>query len=168
MITLRTMVHLAVGITASVAPLPAAFAAVPQRDAAPTVMIDSGTIEGKMTETGVEAFLGIPYAAPPVRNLRWRAPQPVAPWNTVYHADRFGPQCPQPQRNTQANHYSGAEVTSEDCLYVNVWAKPGANQWGGGAWFLLGETRPEGRAGHRLYSRRCLFHRLGQCTALQR
>ncbi|MEH3105758.1 MAG: carboxylesterase family protein [Sphingomonas fennica] len=68
---------------------------------------------------------GVPYAAPPVRDLRWREPGPVQAWDGIRHADRFGPQCIQPLRDARANQYSGAEVMSEDCLTLNVWAMPG-------------------------------------------
>lgn len=91
----------------------------------PRAAITSGTLEGRALPSGVNAYLGIPYAAPPVRELRWREPQPVKAWEGTYHADRFGPQCMQPQRGILTNQYSGAEITSEDCLYLNVWAKPG-------------------------------------------
>lgn len=92
---------------------------------APVVTLDSGRVEGVILASDSQAWLGIPYAAPPVRDLRWKDPQPVAPWRGTYHADRFGPQCTQPQRNVMVNQYSGAEITSEDCLYLNVWARPG-------------------------------------------
>jgi len=94
---------------------------------APIAQTDSGRIAG-VAQAGVDAFLGIPYAAPPVRELRWRDPQPVKPWSGMFNADRFAPQCTQPQRSGETNQYSGAEVTSEDCLYLNVWAKPGARK----------------------------------------
>lgn len=94
----------------------------------PRTTIDAGAIEGIKTPSGMNAFLGIPYAAPPVRDLRWRDPQPVASWKGVYHADRYGPQCLQPQRGINTNQYSGAEQTSENCLFLNVWAKPGARK----------------------------------------
>ncbi|MBC2653581.1 carboxylesterase/lipase family protein [Novosphingobium aerophilum] len=90
-----------------------------------TVRIDTGPVEGRTLSSGVTAYLGIPYAAPPVRELRWREPQPVQPWTDVFHADRFGPQCMQPQRNPLGNQYSGAEITSEDCLTLNVWTRSG-------------------------------------------
>ncbi|AOH84981.1 hypothetical protein AWL63_14475 [Sphingomonas panacis] len=96
--------------------------------AAPAVVTDAGRLDGIKTASGVDAYLGIPYAAAPVRDLRWRDPQPVRAWTGTYHADRYGPQCMQPQRNLNTNQYSGAEVTSEDCLYLNVWAKPGAKK----------------------------------------
>uniref|UniRef100_UPI0035C72B4D carboxylesterase/lipase family protein n=1 Tax=Sphingobium sp. TaxID=1912891 RepID=UPI0035C72B4D len=87
----------------------------------PHVTLDQGTIEGIALSSGGQAYLGIPYAAPPVRDLRWRDPQPAARWNGTYHADHYAPQCMQPQRGLMTNQYSGAEVTSEDCLYLNVW-----------------------------------------------
>ncbi|MDR6707393.1 MULTISPECIES: carboxylesterase/lipase family protein [unclassified Novosphingobium] len=104
------------------APVSAASAApVPP----PAAMTEGGRVEGVHLASGVQAFLGIPYAAPPVRDLRWKDPQPVAAWQGIYHADRHAPQCMQPQRNLRANQYSGAEITSEDCLYLNVWTRPG-------------------------------------------
>lgn len=93
----------------------------------PIAQTDSGQIAG-LAHAGVDAFMGVPYAAPPVRELRWRHPQPVKPWSGTINADRFAPQCTQPQRSGETNQYSGAEVTSEDCLYLNVWAKPGARK----------------------------------------
>lgn len=118
---------LACMLLASVSP---AFAAQPTahppaKPSAPAVKIDSGPVEGTNLASGVQAFLGIPYAAPPVRDLRWKDPQPVSAWQSTYHADRYAPQCMQPQRNLRANQYSGAEITSEDCLYLNVWTRPG-------------------------------------------
>jgi para-nitrobenzyl esterase len=68
----------------------------------------------------------VPFAAPPIRELRWREPQPVQPWKGVYHADRFAPQCMQILRPMNINHYFGHEATSEDCLYLNIWAPPAA------------------------------------------
>lgn len=112
------------------------------------VVIDGGAISGKMLDSGVKAYFGIPYAAPPVRDLRWREPQPVSPWNGVYHADRMGPECIQVLRRHDINHYFGEEPTSEDCLYLNIWAsreaKSGAKLpvvvyiYGGG--FTLGSS----------------------------
>ncbi|HUJ44877.1 MAG TPA: carboxylesterase family protein [Opitutaceae bacterium] len=71
---------------------------------------------------GVREYLGVPYAAPPVGDLRWRPPQPVKAWTGVRAADRFSPACI--QRPTSPNNGSwnrGLIVTSEDCLYLNVW-----------------------------------------------
>lgn len=64
-----------------------------------TVRSDSGDISGVATSTpGIFVFRGIPYAAPPVGNLRWRAPQPVAKWTGVRKMDQFGSRCVQPLR----------------------------------------------------------------------
>ena len=79
-------------------------------------MLDSGEIAGVAAD-GVEAFLGIPYAAPPVGELRWRAPQPVTPWEGERKATSYGSDCSQ-----APNDIEKIQTTpSEDCLYVNVW-----------------------------------------------
>jgi para-nitrobenzyl esterase len=88
------------------------------------IRVDSGLVEGVTLASGVRAWLGIPQAAPPVRELRWRPPQPVPPWSGVLHAERQAPMCLQPVRSRTMNHYFGNEATSEDCLYLNVWAPP--------------------------------------------
>jgi para-nitrobenzyl esterase len=109
------------------------------------VAVDGGLVDGTGLASGTRAYLGIPFAAPPLRELRWKDPQPVAAWNGVYHADRFAPQCMQPSRGVMANQYSGAEITSEDCLYLNVWTAPGRSKapvivylYGGG--FFIGSA----------------------------
>jgi para-nitrobenzyl esterase len=95
------------------------------------VAIDSGRVAGKVLPSGVKAYLGMPFAAPPVRELRWREPQPVKAWNGIYNADRKMPECIQVLRPHNINHYFGEEPSSEDCLYLNVWepasAKAGSN-----------------------------------------
>lgn len=91
--------------------------ALPCAAAEDTVQIDSGWIHGK-TVGGVTAFLGIPYAAPPVGDLRWRAPQPVAPWKGVRETSAFGASAPQNMQLPQ----------SEDCLTLNVWRPAGASE----------------------------------------
>ncbi|MDP8982735.1 MAG: carboxylesterase family protein [Acidobacteriota bacterium] len=75
------------------------------------VKIDSGLVAG--SGTTVRAYKGIPFAAPPVGDLRWKAPQPVKPWSGVRVAKSFPMNCPQPQ------FVSGPQ--SEDCLGLNVW-----------------------------------------------
>lgn len=83
--------------------------------------IDSGQIEGVVVG-GVESFKGIPYAAPPVGNLRWRAPQPVEPWSGVRQAAEFGCDCTQAEGDFEPLRTTPAE----DCLFANVWRPQGA------------------------------------------
>jgi len=59
-----------------------------------TVSTDSGKVAG-VTQSGVESFKGVPFAAPPVGELRWRAPQPVKPWDGVRKADAYSADCMQ-------------------------------------------------------------------------
>ena len=90
------------------------------------VQIDSGALAGRILDSGVRAWLGVPFAQPPVRDLRWKEAQPIN-WKGVYNADRKMAQCPQVLRPHNINHYFGEEPTSEDCLYMNIWAPPGSN-----------------------------------------
>jgi para-nitrobenzyl esterase len=83
------------------------------------VQLDSGPIKG-IREADLWVFKGIPYAAPPVGELRWRPPQPVAPWKNVRVCDAFGPSCPQP--GAGGVFYLEVGPTAEDCLYLNVWS----------------------------------------------
>jgi len=105
------------------------------------VSIDTGRIQGS-TEAGVIAFKGIPFAAPPVGELRWRPPQPVAKWSGVRQATRFGHDCMQ-----VPSIFSNSPA--EDCLFVNVWTPQhhGRNLpvmvWiYGGAWVVGGSSLP--------------------------
>lgn len=102
----------------------AAAAQVVQQPAGEPVRTTAGLVAGKRLESGVRGWFGVPFAAPPVRELRWRDPQPVMPWAGVWNADRFAPQCMQPLRASDINHYFGEEPTSENCLYLNIWAPP--------------------------------------------
>jgi len=81
------------------------------------IPLNSGKIRG-VTQQGMQIYRGIPFAAPPVGNLRWKPPQPVAPWEGVRDCTAFGPACPQPK---QALMPINADGQSEDCLYLNVW-----------------------------------------------
>jgi para-nitrobenzyl esterase len=74
-----------------------------------TVAVEGGQVRS-VTQGGVEVWYGIPYAAPPVGDLRWRAPQPPLPWDGVLRAETYGPACTQPD----------VEFVSEDCLTLNV------------------------------------------------
>jgi para-nitrobenzyl esterase len=94
---------------------------------APTVNTASGTLRG-VKEGDVSIYKGIPYAAPPVGEYRWRPPQPVSPWEGVRDASEFGPNCA--QGGWGAAPGTIREGSSEDCLYLNLWTpagvKPGA------------------------------------------
>ena len=105
-----------------------------------TVKVDGGQIAG-VVAGGVRVFKGIPFAAPPVGELRWKPPQPVVPWAGVKNADTFGPQCVQTPYAPGSVYMMEPARQSEDCLYLNVWtsAKSGDRQpvmvWiHGGAW----------------------------------
>ena len=76
------------------------------------VQTDSGLVAGTEAQSGVKAYLGIPYARPPVGDLRWRAPQPIK-WSGVWNADRKGPECIQVLRPHNINHYFGEEPTAK-------------------------------------------------------
>ena len=83
-----------------------------------TIMIETGLIQGEAADNSdVTVFRGIPYAAPPVGENRWRPPQPPASWSGVRPAMQFGPRC------LQRGFAPGAQqvLSSEDCLYLNVW-----------------------------------------------
>ncbi len=88
------------------------------------ITVDGGLVSGTYLKSGLRAYFGIPFAAPPVRENRWRAPQPVEPWDGVLTANRMAPECVQRLRSSNSNHYFGEEAISEDCLYLNVWAPP--------------------------------------------
>jgi len=82
--------------------------------------VAQGTLEGLYsTVTDVQHYLGIPFAAPPVGNLRWRAPQPPASWEGVREAKAFGPRAVQKFIYDDMRFRSAG--VSEDCLYLNVW-----------------------------------------------
>ena len=107
----------------------ALFAGQPGRAMEPLagdpVATTAGALAGTRLPSGVKAYLGVPFAKPPVGELRWRAPQPLR-WTGVWNADRKGPECIQVLRPHDINHYFGEEPTGEDCLYLNIWAPPDA------------------------------------------
>ena len=82
------------------------------------VQLTSGQVSGAELDDNVTVFRGIPFAAPPVGDLRWKTPQPPIPWKGVRAADTFGPACMQ----------RGTRPMSEDCLYLNVWTKAESDQ----------------------------------------
>lgn len=85
----------------------------------PTVKTQNGIVEGVQEKTGIHAFKGVPFAAPPVGANRWKAPQPVQNWTGVLSTKQFGP------RGVQAPIFGDmgfrSNGMSEDCLYLNIW-----------------------------------------------
>ena len=125
------------------------------------VSTDKGQVQGYPgIEPGVVAFLGIPFGAAPVGELRWKAPQPVAPWQGVRDGKHFKPACIQasglPRYKNAAVDLAESPPASEDCLYLNVWtgaAAPGEKRpvmlWlYGGAYTDGGGNSPYQRGDH--------------------
>jgi len=87
-----------------------------------TVRVEGGEISGIAGKVpGVVAYESVPYAAPPVGNLRWRAPEAVVAWQGVRKADALPPMCMQAEADPKGAFYWGQTPASEDCLYLNVW-----------------------------------------------
>jgi len=99
-----------------------AFASPASDGTNPIVRTDDGFVRGMAAGT-VDEFLGLPYAAPPTGNLRWRSPAPPAAWDGVRDATQFGPSCPQ-VLDPKLNPELPPGAISEDCLYLNVYAPP--------------------------------------------
>jgi para-nitrobenzyl esterase len=106
----------------------ASFAAQP----ANVVRVEQGELAGKAVSGGITAFLGVPYAKPPVGDLRWRSPEPPEHWSGIRSATAFGPaavQSKNPENGPWDHHWHPDPPFVEDCLHLNVWtpAKAGAN-----------------------------------------
>lgn len=89
-------------------------------DKRPVVAAPAGTVEG-VVDAGTLAFKGLPYAAPPVGEGRWRAPAPAARWSGSRDASEFGSACVQPTPGPPSIYSAEVGVTSEDCLTLNIW-----------------------------------------------
>lgn len=102
-----------------------------------------GTVAG-ITDGAFHLWRGIPYAQPPVGPLRWRAPQPVEPWQGVRLADRFSAACWQNREFCEQLAGGDPGPLSEDCLYLNIWAPAERNEplpvmvWLHGGGFTMG------------------------------
>jgi para-nitrobenzyl esterase len=90
------------------------------RAAADIVTIEGGKVAGT-SDRGVRVFKGIPYAAPPVGELRWKPPQPAPVWPDVRDGSTFGAECPQTQYPETSIYVRPLQRQSEDCLFLNVW-----------------------------------------------
>ncbi len=140
----KTLVPLA-ALVLTVLSSVAAYAAITE-----PVRTDSGTLSGVAGDSPqVRVFKGVPFAAPPTGDLRWRPPQPVKAWTGTRAADKFSANCMQRQAGGGAfPPYGGdrsATEMSEDCLYLNVYTTAG-----------VGKRPP---AGHGLDSRRRVHER---------
>ncbi|KAH9215642.1 prolyl oligopeptidase-like protein [Leptodontidium sp. 2 PMI_412] len=126
---------------------PLASTAAVYRRANQTVTTSYGSVQGTTSglNSGVTVYKGIPFASPPIGNLRWTAPTSPAPWSGVLNATTFGADCA--QGPSQVGIFtSGNENISEDCLYMNIWAPANATSssnlpvyvWIYGGRFVLG------------------------------
>lgn len=137
---------------------------------APTARIDAGVLQGVQAD-GVDAFKGIPFAKPPVGPLRWRAPQPIAPWSGVKVVDQYGHDCMQKPFPSDAAPLGTAPA--EDCLVLNVWRPAGASHgklpvmvWIYGGGFVNGGSSPAVYSGAQFAKKGVVFvsfnYRLGR------
>lgn len=96
--------------------------ALPALAADDSVRTESGPVSGTAGKNpAVRVYRGIPFAAPPVGDLRWKAPQPVTPWKAVREAKEFGTACLQKAYPEGSIYHSQLPKMSEDCLTLNVW-----------------------------------------------
>jgi para-nitrobenzyl esterase len=104
-------------------------------DSNPVLTIEGGKVIGVQTPTkGIIAYKGLPFAAPPVGDLRWKEPQPVVPWEGVKKADTYGDAASQTTWDPESFYgrewrASGSVPFTENCLYLNVWT-PAAGKTG--------------------------------------
>ncbi len=114
---------------------------VPVAAPAPTASTQYGTLQGSVHASGMKQFLGIPYATPPVGELRWKAPTAPATWAGTRTATTYGSHCP--QKDTSPLSSYGTPGGQEDCLYLNVFTPTTAGPhpvlvWIHGGAFLYG------------------------------
>ncbi len=115
---MRHILFLTISILLSFATLTIVLNGQAQNIKEPTVKINSGWLKGISNDT-VSVFKGIPFAAPPVGEYRWRPPQGVVPWQGMRNATEFGPNCAQAGWGETPGTIT--KNSAEDCLYLNVW-----------------------------------------------
>lgn len=123
-----------------------------KKDESPVIRTSYGLVRG-ITTGPVSSFKGIPYAAPPVAEYRWRPPQPISAWEGELDATQYGPNCA--QAGWPRNSNTIADGSAEDCLYLNLWAPNGATPaaklpvmvWIHGGGFVGGSGSSPGDAG---------------------
>ena len=125
--------------------------------AGPVARPPAGAVQGVQVGE-VTAFKGIPYAAPPTGENRWRAPRPVEPWDGLRDAFDFGPACIQPTPRVRHLYSNDLGATSEDCLTLNIWSPAGARAapvfvWIHGGALTGGSSREPMYDGRRLAER---------------
>ena len=137
--------------------------------AAPVARVETGALRG-VTAEGVTAFKGVPYAAAPVGDLRWRAPRPAAPWSGARDASALGPDCLQGRMPGSPE----PAPQSENCLFANVWRQAGPKAgaklpvmvWIHGGAFVNGGSSPPETWGDAMARRGVVFvtfnYRLGR------
>ena len=96
--------------------------------AAPVVDAPAGSVRGDEERGGMRVFRGIPYAAPPVGDRRWKTPAPLPVWQGVRDATRFGAACVQPKPRGPSIYGWDLPLMSEDCLSLNIWTPPGSGK----------------------------------------
>jgi para-nitrobenzyl esterase len=128
------------------------------------IKIEDGSVQGTI-EDGLTVYRGIPFALPPVGDLRWRAPQPVKKWDTLLHANKFAP--------GPVQGWTPPSGKSEDCLYLNVWSPAKSSNehlpvlvWIYGGGFNGGATSDVNYSGEKLANKGVVFvsiaYRVGQ------
>ena len=110
--------------------------------------VETGEIVGFADRASTHAWLGIPYAAPPLGDLRWRAPRPPEPWSDVRPVLTTGPQCPQPVIFPGGPNMAG----EEDCLFLNVWTPEHSREPLPVMFWIHGGGNHIGQGGSPLYS----------------
>ena len=133
------------------------------------VKVEGGLVQGAL-EDGLAVYRGIPFAAPPVGDLRWRAPQPVANWDGVKETVKFAPPCVQGMMMGPGGR---SPAPSEDCLYLNIWSPAKSPRdrvpvfvWIYGGGFAMGSTSEATYGGEKLANRGVMLvsiaYRVGQ------